>query len=340
VAVTGGDGWRQHYHGLAPDEIAVRIGASVPAGEIVGRVSDGGRLEVRLSDSTGAPVDAVEALIGLPDPPELGAPDPAQPAAPTEPEVVAAPVEPEVVVPSQPDDVGSAVVPDVDAAPAEPEVPTRSEVLERPEPPVPEPPIVGRVRGVQGTVRGQMWVGIGRRFLPVPRAQLVRGAGDGRAAVLPAPPGTPVHAVGAGTVADVDADGALAVIGADRWRQHYSGLAPEAMTVSAGTPVRAGGILGRVSDGGRLEVRLSDDAGVPVDAVEALIGLPDPSELGLRAPEPVQAAAGPEVPVAPGAGTTSEVLGGSGRPEPEDLGIDPDDLDRELAPASPFGGVP
>ena len=166
-----------------------------------------------------------------------------------------------------------------------------------------------RVQGVYGSVRGHVWVGVGRRFLPVPRAQLVRGAGDGRAALIPAAPGTTVHAVAAGSVADVDGYGGVAVTGEDGWRQHYAGLDPERMTVPVDEPVRAGAILGRVSATGRLEVRISDDAGRPVDAVEALIGLPDPAELGL--PDPAE----------PGMAEESE-----------GLGVDPDDIDRELVP--------
>jgi hypothetical protein len=49
--------------------------------------------------------------------------------------------------------------------------------------------------------------------------------------------------------------------------------------------------------------------GPPVDAVEALIGLPDPNELGF------------------------EAVG-------EGLGVDPDALDRELVPADPFEEQP
>jgi murein DD-endopeptidase MepM/ murein hydrolase activator NlpD len=158
-----------------------------------------------------------------------------------------------------------------------------------------------RVQGVYGSVRGHVWVGVGRRFLPVPRAQLVRGAGDGRAALIPAAPGTPVHAVAAGTVVDVDGQGGVAVTGEDGWRQHYAGLDPERITVPVDAPARAGAILGRVSASGRLEVRLSDDAGRPVDAVEALIGLPDPAELGIVE-------------------------------EDEGPGVDPDEIDRELVP--------
>ena len=156
-----------------------------------------------------------------------------------------------------------------------------------------------------GDVRGRVAVGVGRRFLPLPRAQLLRGTGDGRAAVLPAAPGTPVHAVCAGTVADVDGRGGVALSDDDGLGQHYAGLDPAGVTVADGARVPAGAILGAVGAAGRIEIRLSEQ-GRPVDAVEALIGLPDPGELGV---EPV----------------------GEGQ------GVDPDSLDRELAPVDPFG---
>jgi murein DD-endopeptidase MepM/ murein hydrolase activator NlpD len=156
-----------------------------------------------------------------------------------------------------------------------------------------------------GQVRGLVTVAVGRRFLPVPRAQLVRGPGDGRVALIPAAPGTPVHAVCSGSVADVDGKGAVAVADADGAVQHYAGLDPARVTVPVAAAVKAGAILGAVGAGGRVEVRLSDPAGDPLDAVEALVGLPDPNELGF------------------------EAVG-------EGLGVDPDELDRELAPGDPF----
>lgn len=159
-----------------------------------------------------------------------------------------------------------------------------------------------------GDVRGRITVGVGRRFLPLPRAQLLRGTGDGNVAVLPAAPGTPVHAIAAGSVADVDPAGALALSGVDGLGQHVAGLDPARITVAEGAQVRAGAILGAVGDTGRIEIRLSE-GGRPVDAVEALIGLPDPNELGF------------------------EAVG-------EGLGIDPDALDRELAPTDPFEEQP
>lgn len=158
---------------------------------------------------------------------------------------------------------------------------------------------------LDGDVRGRSPVGVGRRFQPLPRAQLLRGAGDGRVAVLPAAPGTPVHAIAAGSVADVDSRGGLALSGDDGLAQHYAGLDPARVTVPEGARVRAGAIVGAVGEAGRIEVRLSE-RGDPVDAVDWLIGLPDPGELGF------------------------EAVG-------EGLGIDPDALDRELAPADPWG---
>ena len=155
---------------------------------------------------------------------------------------------------------------------------------------------------------GRVPVAVGRRFLPLPGAQLLRGSGDGRVAVLPAAPGTPVHAIAAGSVVDVDGRGGVALADDGGLGQHYAGLDPAGITVAEGAQVRAGAILGAVAGSGRIEVRLSDH-GRPVDAVEELIGLPDPNELGF------------------------EAVG-------EGLGVDPDDLDRELVPADPFEGEP
>ena len=159
-------------------------------------------------------------------------------------------------------------------------------------------------------------IGIGRRFLPLPRAQLLRGTGDQRVAVLPAAPGTPVHAIAAGTVVDVDGTGGVALTGEDGAGQHYAGLDQDSVTAHVDTAVPAGAVLGTVGPEGRVEVRISDAGGDPGDAVEALIGLPDPNELGVRLPFP-------------------------GEPAPhsvgEALGVDPDDLDRELAPSDPWG---
>jgi murein DD-endopeptidase MepM/ murein hydrolase activator NlpD len=159
-----------------------------------------------------------------------------------------------------------------------------------------------------GDVSARVTVGVGRRFLPLPRAQLLRGTGDGRVAVLPAEPGTPVHAIAAGSVVDVDPGGALALAGVDGLGQHLAGLDPERITVAEGAQVRAGAIVGAVGAAGRIEIRLTE-GGQPVDAVEALIGLPDPNELGF------------------------EAVG-------EGLGVDPDALDRELVPADPFEEQP
>jgi murein DD-endopeptidase MepM/ murein hydrolase activator NlpD len=163
------------------------------------------------------------------------------------------------------------------------------------------PEYVGQLTG---DVRGHVTVGVGRRFLPLPRAQLLRGNGDGRVAVLPAAPGTPVHAIAAGCVVDVDPQGGIALADDDGLGQHIAGLDPARITVSQGAQVGAGAILGAVGAAGRIEIRLTD-SGRPVDAVEALIGLPDPNELGF------------------------EAVG-------EGLGIDPDALDRELVPTDPF----
>lgn len=161
---------------------------------------------------------------------------------------------------------------------------------------------------LSGDVRARITVGVGRRFLPLPGAQLLRGTGDGRVAVLSAAPGTPVHAIAAGSVIDVDPQGGIALSDDDGLGQHVAGLDPERITVTEGAQVRAGAILGAVGAAGRIEIRLTED-GRPVDAVETLIGLPDPNELGFAA------------------------VG-------EGLGIDPDALDRELVPIDPLEEAP
>jgi murein DD-endopeptidase MepM/ murein hydrolase activator NlpD len=173
-----------------------------------------------------------------------------------------------------------------------------------------------RLGSVHAEIRGPDTIGVGRRFLPLPRAQLLRGPGDQRVAVLPAAAGTPVHAIAAGSVVDVDGAGGVALSGEDGSGQHYAGLDAAGVTIHVQARVPAGAIVGVVGAQGRLEVRLSDPSGQPVDAVEALIGLPDPSELGL-----------PSV--------VTDLVDTVG---PDDVvgSVDPDDLDRELAPADPW----
>lgn len=122
-------------------------------------------------------------------------------------------------------------------------------------------------------------VGLGDHFQPVPGAQIVRlPDGDG-VARIPAHRGTPVHAVVTAIVLDVDGAGGLSLRGSDGVGYRYSGLDPSSVTVGAGTGVAAGDILGTVG-AQMLELRLVDEDGYPQDAVEALLGLADPNELG------------------------------------------------------------
>lgn len=141
-------------------------------------------------------------------------------------------------------------------------------------------------------------VGLGIRFQPVPGAQIVRPANGDGVARVPANPGTPVHAVVAAIVLDVDGRGGLTLRGADGTGYHYSGLDSSSVTVGPSVAVSAGDILG-ATGAEVLELRLTDPEGDPLDAVEALLGLADPNELGYT---PV----------------------GSG------LGVDPDAMDREI----------
>ena len=127
-------------------------------------------------------------------------------------------------------------------------------------------------------------VGLGVAFQPVRGAQLVRPAdGDGVARV-PARAGEPVHAVVAGMVLDVDGRGGVTLRDADGAGYRYAGLAAGSLTVGAGVTVAAGDVLGAVGAAGALELRLTGADGYPRDAVEALLGLADPNELGYAPP--------------------------------------------------------
>lgn len=147
--------------------------------------------------------------------------------------------------------------------------------------------------------------GLGGRFQPVPGAQILRSANGDGVARVPARAGTPVHAVVAAIVLDVDGRGGLALRGADGTSYRYTGLDPNSVTVGPGGGVEAGDILG-VLGADVLELRMSDEEGDPLDAVEALLGLADPNELGY-------------------------VAVGSG------LGVDPDGMDREIVAAGTPG---
>lgn len=145
-------------------------------------------------------------------------------------------------------------------------------------------------------------VGIGRRFQPVPGGQLVRTEGGDGVARVPVAPGTPVHAVAAGQLLAV---GEIVTLrGEDGHEYDYAGVVSP--VVATGAAVRAGDIVGAAGLSG-IAMRIRDAAGGPVDAVEALVGLPDPNELGY---------------VASGVGQ----------------GLDPDALDREIMAAG--GGAP
>lgn len=148
----------------------------------------------------------------------------------------------------------------------------------------------------------------------------------GPAAVLRADPGTPVHAVTAGTVRRVlpgVAGGGVELHVAGGGTFVYTGTAPVVWTVQDDDDVDAGSILGVVATGGHsgsevagridgsdgsdgssggradLLVLAVDEEGRALDAADLLVGLPDPGELALR-------------------------------PEGGGLGVDPYELDLEL----------
>ena len=141
-------------------------------------------------------------------------------------------------------------------------------------------------------------IGVGGAFQPIPGAQAVSVPDGDGVARIPARPATPVHAVVAGMVVDVDGRGGLTLRGPDGGGFRYAGLDPTSVTVGYGGTVAAGDILGTLAVD-VLEVRADDPGGDPVDAVAALLGLADPNELGY---------------VALGAGS----------------GLDPDPMDREI----------
>jgi murein DD-endopeptidase MepM/ murein hydrolase activator NlpD len=145
---------------------------------------------------------------------------------------------------------------------------------------------------------GSARIGLGGGFQPVPGAQILRiPDGDG-VARIPAHRGTPVHATVAAIVLDVDGRGGLSLRGSDGTCYRYSGLDPATVTVGPGVTVSAGDILGG-TDADVLELGLTDAYGEAVDAVDAMLGLIDPNELGYT-----QVGAG--------------------------LGVDPDVMDREI----------
>jgi murein DD-endopeptidase MepM/ murein hydrolase activator NlpD len=109
--------------------------------------------------------------------------------------------------------------------------------------------------------------------------------------VLVAPAGTPVHAIEAGTVTlPAHAGEPLRIVVASGLTFCYCGLAPGSITVSDGTRVAAGTILGAVAATKlsttappaqpHLMLRILDASGTDVDVPGFLVGLPDPNELG------------------------------------------------------------
>lgn len=91
-----------------------------------------------------------------------------------------------------------------------------------------------------------------------------------------------MHSVVEAVILSIDHAGGLLAQGRDGRRYRYDGLAPDSVTVSVGSQIRAGDILGAVA-GEALAVALTDSSGQPIDAVDALVGLPDPNELGYAA---------------------------------------------------------
>jgi hypothetical protein len=159
--------------------------------------------------------------------------------------------------------------------------------------------------GVTGSTGSAGRIGVGGAFQPIPGTQPVSVPGGDGVARIPARPGSPVHAVAAGMVVDVDGRGGLELRGADGAGYGYTGLDPASVTVGYGGTVAAGDILAALA-GDVLELRATGPDGDPVDAVAVLLGLADPNELGF---------------VADGPG----------------IGVDPDPMDREIIASGPPG---
>jgi murein DD-endopeptidase MepM/ murein hydrolase activator NlpD len=153
-----------------------------------------------------------------------------------------------------------------------------------------------------GTVLLAATVAVGRRFQPLPGTPLPRVGQDGTRLV--APGGTPVHAMGAGVVSRAEA-GVLRLRTDEGLEIGYARLAPGSITVADGARVPAGAVLGAVAPGTANSpaylLLAAWDANGPVDSAALLLGLPDPAERGYA-------------------------------PADDGLGVDPDALDRELAP--------
>jgi hypothetical protein len=128
--------------------------------------------------------------------------------------------------------------------------------------------------------------GAGEHFQPVPHALLVAPYEDrdGPSVTVPAPAGTPVHAVCAGTVREADA-GVLRIAGEDGFTWEYTGVGE--VRVPQGQQVDAGGIIGVLGGGSgpRQVLRLSvvDRQGAPARLHEVLRGAVDPNDLGYGA---------------------------------------------------------
>ena len=83
-------------------------------------------------------------------------------------------------------------------------------------------------------------IGVGGAFQPIPGTQPVSVPGGDGVARIPALPGSPVHAVTAGMVVDVDGRGGLELRGADGAGYGYTGLDP-ASVASVWAPPRPRG---------------------------------------------------------------------------------------------------
>lgn len=156
------------------------------------------------------------------------------------------------------------------------------------------PPSAGAVPAAPGTPRATRTTGTaphlprgaGEHFQPLPNALLVapHDDRDGPSATIPAPAGTPVHAVCAGTV-HAAGGGVVRIDGEDGFTWEYAGVGD--VRVPDGLRVDAGGIIGVLGDAGQqrhvLRLSVADRSGTPARLHEVLRGAVDPNDLGYGA---------------------------------------------------------
>lgn len=152
-----------------------------------------------------------------------------------------------------------------------------------PEEPSPPPPVVA----APATIEAATAIVGDERFLPVSDPVLIRPVEPGPIRIF-VPPGTPVHVIESGRVAEIDEHLAGEVTirsDGDRF-YHYRRLLPSSVRVNSGEIVAPGAVIGTVGEAidnehPCLVVGLRIGDGSWTDMHSELVGLSDPGELGL-----------------------------------------------------------